>query len=62
MKNDSHIKGSAKASTPATQSAGGAVPQHKRLAMGKGDGVSNPNGAGNTSTKSTIANGGKKRY
>lgn len=60
MKNDSHIKGGSKSST-ADQSASGAIPQHKRLAMGKCDGASNPNGVGNPSTKSSIANGGKKR-
>lgn len=38
------------------------IPLHKRLAMGKGNGTSNPNGAARASTEVCVANGKGKNY
>lgn len=40
----------------------GSVTKHHQLALDKTDGMNNVQGVGNASTKSTIANGGKKGW
>lgn len=61
MKNDAPKTKSGGASI-AREDVSGAVPMHHRLKMGMGDGVSDPNGDGNPSTKPTLANQGGKSW
>jgi hypothetical protein len=56
---DSHIKTSTKAPIIREDRPPGPVPQRHRMCLGEGDGMSNPFGSGEVSTKSTIANAPK---
>lgn len=57
-KQDTHIVGGKTTKAPG-EDIHGAVTQKHRLRLGDADGIHNPNGVGQPSTKSSISNGNK---
>ncbi len=62
VKGDSHIDGKGHAPTPSKEPNPGAVRLSHLNRLGKADGMTNPNGVGNVSKKSTVQNGGSKGW